>query len=153
MSCISSKGVWEEFAEVVIFKDSIEDKQYQFLDHVDVMYCLLVRTAMKGILFHKSYVYRFQPKVLPLSNTWYDTLTFSAFSQVKSIDGVVLLSIDFWFTLSIAVAWRVSIDTSLVDLRIMHKPAGSFFEGPINPLFIVVPGTEMYVPEAEEKIL
>ncbi|KAF3510774.1 hypothetical protein F2Q69_00006218 [Brassica cretica] len=22
----------------------------------------------------------------------------------------------------------------------MHKPAGSFFEGPINPLFIVVPG-------------
>ncbi|KAF2590850.1 hypothetical protein F2Q70_00040308 [Brassica cretica] len=45
-----------------------------------------------------------------------------------SIDGVVLLSIDFWFTLSITVAWRVSIDSSLVDLRIVHKPTGSFFE-------------------------
>ncbi|KAF3592384.1 hypothetical protein DY000_02023665 [Brassica cretica] len=55
-----------------------------------------------------------------------------------SIDGVVLLSIDFWFMLSIAAAWRVSIDTSLVDLRIVHESAGSFFEEPRNPLFIVV---------------
>ncbi|KAF2530508.1 hypothetical protein F2Q70_00030956 [Brassica cretica] len=60
-----------------------------------------------------------------------------------SIDGVVLLSIDFWFTRSIAAAWRVSIDTSLVDLRIMHKPADSFFEEPRNPIFFVVPGTEI----------
>ena len=64
-----------------------------------------------------------------------------------SIDGVVLLSIDYWFTLSIDVAWRVSIDASLVDLRIVRESAGSFFEEPRNPLFIVVPGTKMYVPE------
>ena len=70
-----------------------------------------------------------------------------------SIDCVVLLSIDFWFTLSIAAAWRELIDTSLVDLRIVHESAGSFFEEPIYPLFIVVPGTNMYVPETEEKIL
>ena len=68
-----------------------------------------------------------------------------------SIDGVVFLSIDFWFTLSITVDWRMSIDTSLVDLRIVRKPEGSFFEGPRNPLFIVVHGTKMYVPETEEK--
>ena len=61
------------------------------------------------------------------------------------------MSFDAWFTLSIVTAWRVSIDTSLVDLRIVHKPAGSFFEGHRNPLFIVVPGTAMYVPETEEK--
>ena len=79
--------------------------------------------------------------------------TFSSFSEVMSIDGVVLLSIDFWFTLSIAVAWRVSINTSLVYLRIVHKPAGSFFEEPKNLLFIVVPGTKMYVPETEETFL
>ncbi|KAL0645494.1 hypothetical protein Bca4012_043785 [Brassica carinata] len=55
-----------------------------------------------------------------------------------SIDDVVLLSIDFWSTLSIAVAWRVSIDTSLVDLRIMRESVGFFFEELINHLFIVV---------------
>ena len=76
--------------------------------------------------------------------------TFSAFLQVKSIDGVVLLSIDYWFTLSIDVAWRVSIDASLVDLRIVRESADSFFEGPRNLLFIVVPSTKMYVPETEE---
>ncbi|KAF2604913.1 hypothetical protein F2Q70_00025946 [Brassica cretica] len=66
------------------------------------------------------------------------TSTLSAFSQVMSIDDVVLLSIDFWSTLSIAVAWRVSIDTSLVDLRIVRESVGSFFEELINHLFIVV---------------
>ena len=67
-----------------------------------------------------------------------------------SIDYVVLFSIDFWSTLLIVVAWRVSIDTSLVDLRIVHESADFFFEEPINSLFIVVPGTKMYVPETYE---
>ena len=62
------------------------------------------------------------------------------------------MSFDAWFTLSIGAAWRVSIDASLVGLRIVSESAGSFFEEPINPLFIVVPGTKMYVPETEEKI-
>ena len=53
--------------------------------------------------------------------------------------------------MSIAIAWRVSIDTSLVDLQILRESAGFFFEEPKNPLFIVVNGTEMYVPETEEK--
>ena len=48
-------------------------------------------------------------------------------------------------------AWRVSIDSSPVDLRIVHESAGSFFEEPINPLFIVVPGTKMYVRENQKK--
>ena len=65
----------------------------------------------------------------------------------------MFLSIDFWSTLSIAVAWRVLIDTSLVDLRIVCESAGSFFEEPLNPLFIVVLGTKMYIPETEENIL
>ncbi|WZZ77981.1 hypothetical protein YC2023_098553 [Brassica napus] len=69
--------------------------------------------------------------------------TFSVFSQVMLIDGIVLLSIDFWFTLSIVVAWRVSIDASLVDLRIVRESADSFFEGPRNLLFIVVPSTKI----------
>ncbi|KAF3540802.1 hypothetical protein F2Q69_00022563 [Brassica cretica] len=56
---------------------------------------------------------------------------------VMSIDGVVLLSIDD--------AWRVSIDASLVDLRIVRESACSFFEGPRNPLFIVVPSTETII--------
>ncbi|KAF3495056.1 hypothetical protein DY000_02052889 [Brassica cretica] len=46
------------------------------------------------------------------------------------------MSFDAWFTLSIGAAWRVSIDASLVDLRIVHESAGSFFEEPKNPLFI-----------------
>ena len=45
--------------------------------------------------------------------------------------------LDWWCTLSIPAAWRVLIDTSLVDLRIVHKPACSFFEVPRNPLFII----------------
>ena len=61
------------------------------------------------------------------------------------------MSFDAWFTLSIDAAWRVSIDSSLVDLRIVRESAGSFFEEPINLLYIVVPGTKMYVPETEEK--
>ena len=59
---------------------------------------------------------------------------------------------DAWFTLSIDAAWRVSIDSSLVDLQIVCESAGSFFEEPINPLFIVVSGTKMYVPETEENV-
>lgn len=56
------------------------------------------------------------------------------------------MSFDAWFTLPIDAAWRVSIDASLVDLRIMRESVGFFFEEPINLLFIVVPGTKMYVP-------
>ena len=63
------------------------------------------------------------------------------------------MSFDAWFALSIAAAWRVSIDASLIDLRIVRESSSSFFEEPINPLFIVVPGTKMYVPEIEEKNL
>ena len=53
--------------------------------------------------------------------------------------------------MSIAAAWRVSIDTSLVDLRIVRESAGFFFEEPKNRLFIVVTGTKMHVPETEKK--
>ena len=60
---------------------------------------------------------------------------------------------DALFTLSIDVALRVSIDASLVDFRIVRESASSFFEEPRNHLFIVVPGTKMYVPETEEKHL
>ena len=79
------------------------------------------------------------------------TSTFSAFSQVKSIHGVVFLSVDSWFTLSInAAAWRVSIDTSLVDLWIVRESAGSFFEEPKNYLLIVTWYWDIYIPETKE---
>ena len=35
-------------------------------------------------------------------------------------------------------------------LWLVCESAGSFFEEPKNLFFIVVPGTEMYVPETEE---
>ena len=53
--------------------------------------------------------------------------------------------------LSIDAAWRVSIDSSLVDLRIVRESADFFFEEPKNPFFIVVRGTKMYVPETQEQ--
>ncbi|CDY67370.1 hypothetical protein HID58_065869 [Brassica napus] len=50
--------------------------------------------------------------------------------------------------MSIDAAWRVSIDSSLVDLRIVRESAGFFFEEPKNHLFIVVPGAKMYLDKA-----
>ena len=68
-------------------------------------------------------------------------------------DTSLIVSLDAWFTMSIDAAWRVSIDASFVDLWIVRESAGSFKEGPRNLVFIVIPGTKMYVPEIEEKIL
>ena len=55
--------------------------------------------------------------------------------------------------MSIDAAWKVSINSYLVNLRIVRELAGSFFEEPRIPLFIVFPGTKMYVPETEEFFL
>ncbi|KAF2540203.1 hypothetical protein F2Q68_00031128 [Brassica cretica] len=59
-----------------------------------------------------SLLNQFQIKVIPLSNEY----------------------------LYLLPSCKVSIDASLVDLRIVRESEGSFFEGPRNFLFIVVPG-------------
>ena len=54
--------------------DFIEDKQYQFLKHIDMIHWLFVGKFMKGTLTHKSGIDRFELKNFILSKIRYEYL-------------------------------------------------------------------------------